>query len=103
MKTLVTICLVFAFFTFVNQSSDTVVMNLWWSDHGMKKFPAWACFATAEIKAGQEHSVGSNYPGTKFACTVSGYYSKLFETWRGDQKIRCVWDGELIQVIEDEI
>jgi hypothetical protein len=99
-KTLLTICLLVAFFTLANTSSDTVVMRLFWYDHGIEGFPKPACFATAEVKAGKEYPFNVNYNGTIFGCSSDQYF-KRFETRRGDHRTKCVWDGTSIQVVED--
>jgi hypothetical protein len=89
-----------ALFSFVNNSSETVVMRLFWYDHNIKDFPVPAEFFVADVESNGRVDGIYNYNGTAFIC-VAGDAFKIFETWRGDHNVICTWDGELIQVAEE--
>jgi hypothetical protein len=89
--------ILFAFFTLVNQSTDSAIMRLWWFDHGINEFPIPACFVTADIEPGDEFFGDNNYNGEFFGVTVNDTHHEIIDTTFGTQRIIVIWDGNEIR------
>ena len=99
-KLLVTLLFIFAFFTFVNDSDRIAIFNLYWFDHDVPNTRRPANFCTTEVQPGAEWRGTRNYNGEYFGIQMNDrdglHYREVVNTFRGDHRIRVVWDGEKV-------
>jgi hypothetical protein len=86
-----------AMFTMDNQSDAVAVMRIAWVDHNYKDYfvPAEVC--VSELQPGAKMDCNYDYNGVKFVC-IADWRFRQFRTFSGTHRIRCVWDGETIEI-----